>query len=135
MKYFFETLLVHSAWEEAMDEGLLWVPLAEEWEDREVHSHIVAVKIRGGHELSLFVHMLMANMNAYPIHYPIVPKGTGLIRCVFHAHNTREEVDRLVATIGEWALEMLEIERGDSENAIPSAMRRAFALQAAGWKE
>ncbi|KAG9197127.1 hypothetical protein G6514_002251 [Epicoccum nigrum] len=135
VKYFFETLLVHPAWEEAMDEGLLWVPLAEEWEDREVHSHIVAVKIRGGHELSLFVHMLMANMNAYPIHYPIVPKGTGLIRCVFHAHNTREEVDRLVATIGEWALEMLEIERGDSENTIPSAMRRAFALQAAGWKE
>ena len=117
-----------------MDEGLLRVPLVEDWEERQVHSHIVAVKIRGGHEFSLFVHMLMANMNAYPIQYPVVPKGTGLIRCVFHAHNTREEVDRLVAAIGEWALEMLEIERGESKSTVPTAMRRAIAMQASGWK-
>ena len=115
-----------------MDEGLLWVPLADEWEDRQVQSHIVAVKVRGGHEASLFFHMLMANMNAYAIQYPVVPKGTGLIRCVFHAHNTRDEVDRLVATIGEWALEMLQIERGDSKSTVPTALRRALAMQASG---
>jgi 8-amino-7-oxononanoate synthase len=135
VKYFLQTLLDDPSWQEAMDEGLIWVPLAEEWEERAVHSHIVPIKIRGGHEMSLFVHMLLANMNAYPIHYPIVPKGTGLIRCVFHAHNTKEEIDRLVATVGEWALEMLEIERSGEQNTLPSAMRRALALQAAGWKE
>lgn len=118
-----------------MDEGLISVPLAEDWKERLVHSHIVPIKLRGGHEFPLFVHMLMANMNAYPIQYPVVPKGTSLIRCVFHAHNTREEIDRLVATVGDWAVEMLEIERGESKHTLPSAMRRAFAIQASGWKE
>lgn len=118
-----------------MDEGLISVPLAEDWEERPIHSHIVAIKVRGNHEISLSVHLLQANMNAYPIHYPIVPKGTGRIRCVFHAHNTREEVDRLIAAVGEWATEVLEIERSGSESALPSAMRRAFAMQSSGWQE
>lgn len=107
-----------------MDEGLISVPLANEWEDRAIHSHVIPIKVRPGHELILFEHLAIANMMAYPISYPTVPKGTACIRLVFHAHNTREEIDRLVTTIGKWAIETLEIERGELKNTLPSAMRQ-----------
>lgn len=74
--------------------------------------------------------MAMANMNAYAISYPIVPKGTGRIRLVFHAHNTPEEVDRLVQTVGQWASEMMAIECSGNKNAVPSAARMAYSMQA-----
>ncbi|KAJ5496619.1 8-amino-7-oxononanoate synthase [Penicillium fimorum] len=130
VKYFFETIMAHPVWEEAMDEGLISVPLAEDWETRPFHSHIVPLKLRPRHEHYLFFHMAMANMNAYPISYPIVPKGTGRIRLVFHAHNTTEEIDRLIETVSEWVLEMLEIERGESKNTVPSAARLGYSIQA-----
>lgn len=67
IEYFFQTMLEHPDWEQSLDEGLLSVPLAEEWEDRAVHSHVIPIKVRPGHEKSLFIHLLMANINAYPI--------------------------------------------------------------------
>ncbi|KAE9363948.1 8-amino-7-oxononanoate synthase [Stipitochalara longipes BDJ] len=129
VKYFFEAIMAHPVWEEAMDEGLISVPLAEDWELRPFHSHIVPLKLRRGHEHFLFVHLAMANMNAYAISYPVVPKGTGIIRLVFHAHNTTKEIDRLLDSVGDWAQEMLDIERGESKNALPSAARRAYSMQ------
>lgn len=135
VKYFFATLLGDSKWQDAMDEGLIAVPLSEDWEERPYHSHVVAVKISGGHEFSLFVHLVMVNMQAYPISYPTVPKGTGLVRCLIHAHNTTEEIDRLVAAIGDWAEEIMEIQHSESKSTVPSALRRAMALEASGWKE
>jgi 8-amino-7-oxononanoate synthase len=134
VKYFFESLLANPVWEEAMDEGLISVPLAEDWEERSFHSHVVPVKLRPGHEHYLFVHLAVANMNAYCISYPIAPKGTGRIRLVFHAHNTKEEIDRLIEVVSDWVVEMLEMERGESKNTLPSAMRHAFDMQASGWK-
>jgi len=65
-----------------MDEGSIFVLSAEDYEERSVHSYIVPIKIRGNHEISLSIHLLIANMSAYPIHYPIVPRVTGRIRCV-----------------------------------------------------
>ncbi|KAL2017253.1 hypothetical protein VTK56DRAFT_2365 [Thermocarpiscus australiensis] len=130
VRYFFKQITAHPVWEEAMDEGLISVPLAEDWELRSFHSHIVPLKLRPRHEHYLFFHLALANMNAYAISYPIVPKGTGRIRLVFHAHNTVEEIDRLVSTVADWALEMLEIERGGSKNGLPSAARRAYSMQA-----
>ncbi|KAF2713295.1 8-amino-7-oxononanoate synthase [Pleomassaria siparia CBS 279.74] len=129
VKYFFESLLDDPSWQEAMDEGLISVPLAEDYEERAVLSHVVPVKMKPGHDFSLFVHLAMKNMNAYPMGYPVVPKGTALVRILFHAHNTKEEIDRLVAAVGEWAIEVLELERNGSKNALPSAMRRFLALQ------
>ncbi|KAF2462909.1 8-amino-7-oxononanoate synthase [Lindgomyces ingoldianus] len=134
VKYFFQALLEDPDWEEALDEGLLSVPLAEEWEERSVQSHVIPIKVRPGHESSLFVHLLIANINAYPISYPTVPRGTALIRLVFHAHNTRAEIDYLLKTIGAWVVEMLSIERGESSNTVPAAQRQFLALQANGWK-
>ncbi|KAI0505429.1 8-amino-7-oxononanoate synthase [Xylaria bambusicola] len=134
VSHFFKSLLVDPAWEDAMDEGILSVPLAEDWDARPFHSHIVPVKVRTGDEQSLFMQLIMANINAYCISYPVVPKGTALIRLVFHAHNTRDDINRLISVIGEWAIEMLKIKNGEAKNTIPSAARHVFSMQAAGWK-
>ena len=112
-----------------MDEGLISVPLAEEWDLRPYNSHIVPLKLRRGHEHYLFVHLAMANMNAYAISYPIVPKGTGRIRLVFHAHNTEQEINLLIETVSEWLVEMLGLERSGSKNAIPKAARLVCSMQ------
>ncbi|CRL19369.1 Pyridoxal phosphate-dependent transferase, major domain [Penicillium camemberti] len=134
VRYFFDSLLDDPIWQEAVDEGLVSVPLAEDHEARSVVSHVVPIKVKPGHDFSLFVHLAMANMNAYPMAYPVVPKGTALVRMLFHAHNTKEEVDRIIAAVGEWVEEMLAIERGESKNVLPSAMRKFHALQTAnGW--
>lgn len=127
-------MLEHPNWEDALDEGILSVPLAVDWEDRSVHSHVVPIKVRPGHETHLFSHILIAGFNAYPISYPTVPKGTALIRLVFHAHNTTEEIDRLLDTVGTWAVDVLEVERGESKHKVPAAKRQFLALQANGWK-
>lgn len=116
-----------------MDEEILSVPLAEEWEQRPIHSHVIPVKVKPGHETHLFTHMLMANINAYPISYPTVPKGTALIRLVFHAHNTREDIDHLLKTMGAWAIDMLSVEHGESKHKLSAAERQFQALKANGW--
>ncbi|KAI0420354.1 hypothetical protein F5X98DRAFT_331905 [Xylaria grammica] len=41
------------------------------------------------HDFSLSVHLAIANMDAYPITYPTVPRGTALVRMLFRAHNTK----------------------------------------------
>ncbi|KAH8131307.1 8-amino-7-oxononanoate synthase [Trichoderma asperelloides] len=135
VKYFFESLLDHPTWQEAMDEGLISVPLAEDYEQRSVLSHVVPIKVKPGHDFFLFIHLAKANMNAYPMAYPVVPKGTALVRMLFHAHNTKEEVDKIVTAVGEWADEILSIERGESKNVIPSSMREFLAMQGTnGWE-
>ncbi|CAA9966683.1 Pyridoxal phosphate-dependent transferase major domain [Pyrenophora teres f. maculata] len=130
LKYFFQALLEHPGWEEALDEEILSVPLAEGWEDRAVHSHIIPIKIRPGHETHLFGHLLIANINAYPISYPIVPKGTALIRLVFHAHNTKKDIDYLLDTIAAWAAQMLSTEGHESKNMVQLAQQQFLALEA-----
>jgi 8-amino-7-oxononanoate synthase len=42
-------------------------------------------------------------INARPITWPTVPKGKDRVRLCLHAGNTREEVDRLVTAVVEWA--------------------------------
>lgn len=129
MKHFFQTITADPVCEEALDQGLLKIPLAEDWQDRPVHSHIVPIKTRPRHEQYLCFHLALRGINAYCISYPVVPKGESRIRLVFHAHNTREEIERLLAVISSWASEMLEIEEGNSKNTLPSAARQVFALQ------
>ncbi len=105
-------------------------PLAEDWELRPYHTHIVPIHTRTRHEQYLFFHLCYASINAYHIAYPIVPKGSTRIRLVFHAHNTKEEVDALVNAICSWAQEMLNIEHGETENSLPTAARQVYTLQA-----
>ncbi|KAN0067130.1 Pyridoxal phosphate-dependent transferase [Elaphomyces granulatus] len=131
VKYFFHKLTNDPVWEEAVDAGLLSCPLAEDWEQRQCHSHIVPIRTRPRHEQYLFFHMSLAGMNAYNISYPVVPKGSSRIRMVFHAHNTEQEVDTAVAAICGWAAEMLEIEDGASNATLPKAALQVYAVQAA----
>jgi 8-amino-7-oxononanoate synthase len=92
-------------------------------------THIVPVHTRTRHELFLFFHLMWENMTAYAFSFPIVPKGQSRVRLVFHAHNTKEQVAALATAICDWAREMLEIERGETDNALPSATRRVYAWQ------
>ena len=131
VKYFFQTLTSNPIWEEALDAGLLSCPLAEDWELRPCLSHIVPIRTRPRHEQYLFFHLSLANMNAYNISYPTVPKGSSRVRMIFHAHNTKDEVNAAVAAICDWASEMLDIENGASENVLPKAARQVYAMQAA----
>ncbi|KIX08679.1 uncharacterized protein Z518_03336 [Rhinocladiella mackenziei CBS 650.93] len=127
VKYFFQTITSDPICEEAMDEGLLTLPLVEDWEQRTVHSHIVPIKTRPRHEQYLAFHLGMMKMNAYSISYPVVPKGGSRVRVVLHAHNTKEQIEHLVSGISSWAGEMLELER--EKDGLPRAARQVFALQ------
>lgn len=71
--------------------------------------------------------VLANNMNAYPMAFPVVPKGESRVRLVFHAHNTEAQIDKLVTTICGWAKEMLDIKEGRTENSLPSATRQLYA--------
>lgn len=112
-----------------MDEGILKIPLTEDYESIEHLTHIVPVLTRQKHELYLFFHLMINNINAYPITFPVVPKGKCRVRLVFHAHNGLDQAETLANVICEWAQEMLEIESGETENVMPSAARRVYAMQ------
>lgn len=131
MKYFFSHLTLNPVWDQAVDEGLLDVPLLEDWESRPFQTHIVPLRTRPGHEMLLFFQLILNNMNAYPMVFPVVPKGKSRIRLVFHAHNTLEQIDALISNICKWAQEMLEIQNGEAESTLPNAARRVYAMQVA----
>ena len=57
------------------------------------------------HPRPLSAYLFSLGMNVRPITWPTVPKGKGRIRVCLHAGNTREEVDRLVLAIVQWAKE------------------------------
>ncbi|KAH9930074.1 pyridoxal phosphate-dependent transferase [Fomitopsis serialis] len=51
----------------------------------------------------LSAHLRALGLNARPITWPTVPKGRERVRVCLHAGNSREEVERLVAGMVEWA--------------------------------
>lgn len=55
------------------------------------------------HPRPLSAHLRVRGLNARPITWPTVPKGADRIRVCLHAENTRQDVDRLVGGIIEWA--------------------------------
>jgi 8-amino-7-oxononanoate synthase len=102
------------------------VPLANEWEDAPFLTHIVPIRTRPRYNLYLFFQLMLKNMNAYPMSFPIVPKGKDIIRLVFHVHNTTDQVEVLVECIMAWAVEMMAIEKG--KGGLPRAAREVYAL-------
>lgn len=123
VRHFLKAITAHPVWDEAVDEGILNVSLAEDYESIEHLTHIVPVLTRPKHELCLFFHLMINNINAYNMSFPVVPKGKSRVRLVFHAHNDLDQAETLANVICEWAQEMLEIEVGKTENVIPSAAR------------
>jgi len=51
----------------------------------------------------LSAHLLAHGLNARPISWPTVPKGTDRVRVCLHAGNTREDIDALVDASIAWA--------------------------------
>ena len=52
----------------------------------------------------LSAHLLAHGLNARPISWPTVPKGTDRVRVCLHAGNTRKEIDALVSATIAWAI-------------------------------
>lgn len=78
----------------------------------------------------LCYHLQLAGLSVFPIDYPVVPKGKGRLRVVFHAGNTVSEIEKLVVAICEWAQEILDIEAGGKgSEKIPSAVQQVQASQ------
>ncbi|KAI0656434.1 PLP-dependent transferase [Cubamyces menziesii] len=55
------------------------------------------------HPRPLSAHLRVRGLNARPITWPTVPKGADRVRVCLHSANTKEEVDRLVSAMIEWA--------------------------------
>ncbi|KAI6083377.1 8-amino-7-oxononanoate synthase [Hypoxylon rubiginosum] len=131
VKHFFRSITATSIWEEATNAGILSIPLLDDWEEREFQTQIVPVRTQPGQEKLLFLHLLTNDINAYPMSYPVVPKGESRIRLIFHAHNTTEQIDKLAATICDWARDMLDVKSGKSAVATSRAAMQLHALQSA----
>ncbi|CRK28649.1 8-amino-7-oxononanoate synthase like protein [Verticillium longisporum] len=129
--YFFEKLTTNLEWQRAKAAGLLSCPLSEGWEQRAYHTHIVPIWTKPRHEQYLFFHMMSENMNAYNFAYPVVPKGKSRVRMVFHAHNTKADIDKTVSTIAEWVREMLDIEQDESAEYVPRIASEVYGMKAA----
>ncbi|EJD06919.1 PLP-dependent transferase [Fomitiporia mediterranea MF3/22] len=65
----------------------------------------------------LSIHLRNLGLNARPISWPTVPKGKDRVRVCLHAGNSKEEVERLVDGIVEWA------EREVRRRAMPTGTR------------
>ncbi|PPJ60880.1 hypothetical protein CBER1_11209 [Cercospora berteroae] len=131
VKLFLSKMAALDVWERASEMGILSIPVADdEWEaeDHEV-THIVALWTRQRYNWFLVFHLQLNGIAAFPVDYPTVPKGQGRIRLMFHAKNTEAHVEYLVATIGNWAKEMVEIENsGGDKSKVPRAAQRAFEM-------
>ncbi|OOF98128.1 hypothetical protein ASPCADRAFT_128303 [Aspergillus carbonarius ITEM 5010] len=115
VKHFFETITANPVYDEANDAGILSTPPRRRLGVSPV-SH-------AGHTRDDA--STLAGLSVFPIDYPVVPKGKGRVRVVLHAGNTTNEVEKLAATICEWAQEMLDIEESGKGGAkIPSAARQ-----------
>ncbi|KAF2264424.1 8-amino-7-oxononanoate synthase, partial [Lojkania enalia] len=129
VRHFLKTITAHPIWDEAVEEGILNIPLAEDYESIEHLTHIVPVLTRPKHELYLFFHLMINNINAYAVSFPMVPKGKSRVRLVFHAHNGLDQAETLANVNCEWAQEMLDIEANKTENVLPSAARQVYAMK------
>lgn len=92
-------------------------------------THIVPLWVgQQRYALYLAFHLTRDGLNGCHIVFPIVGKGEDRVRLIMHAHNTEDDVRRLVGSICTWAEEMMEIEASADKKRIPSAARLAYDL-------
>jgi hypothetical protein len=61
----------------------------------------------------------------------VVPKGKPRARISIHAYNTEEQIKQVVASICEWATEMMEVEEGKARDyALPKAAQQVYTRMA-----
>lgn len=111
--------------------GILSIPISEDWESREFLAHCVPVWTRQRFNFWLIFDLQLANFCAFPIDYPTVPKGQSRTRLIFHAANTKAEVDVLASTICSLAQENRHRRRGfEGRPKMPKAAQQIYALMA-----
>lgn len=129
MRHFFTKIRAHPIWEEANDRGIISIPVSEDWEERDFQTQIVMLwtRERYGHWLSF--HLDARKYSAFPVAFPVVPKGSARLRVVIHADHTEQQIDGFVAAICEWAEEMVEIEMGTGgQGKVPRVAQQVYAL-------
>lgn len=126
VRYFFDNLFSRPVWEKAKRMELLSIPVAENYEFKKLLTQIVPLwtQARDNHHLASHLHL--RDYKAFPVSYPVVPKGQGRIRLVFHAGNTTEEIDTLIGIICDWAQEMID----SLNNQVPLTCTWARIIQA-----
>lgn len=109
LRYFYRTIQSHPLWEKANTAGILSIPSRDGYEHKDIVTQIVPIWTRARDNHHLAAHLHYADVTAWPVDYPVVPKEQGRVRLVLHAHNTPAQIDLLVKVIMEWANEMLEM--------------------------
>ncbi|KAL8939390.1 MAG: hypothetical protein Q9216_003376 [Gyalolechia sp. 2 TL-2023] len=129
VKHFFRATAADPVWQQATKRGILSIPLSTNWEDRSFQTPIVPIQTRRQYSYWLVFHLYLHKFSAIPVEYPVVPKGQNRIRLVFHASNTNVQIENLISTIGDWAQEMMDIEKdqGAGQARIPTAARQVYA--------
>lgn len=122
----------HPAYERITEAGIIDVPLMEGWESKQFVTQIVPIMTAKKHNYYLMFHLQLLKMAAYPIDFPVVPKGTSRIRLVFKATNTPEEIEELATAICEWGDEMLKIKQDGHTGTLPKAARQVYSWLAEG---
>lgn len=86
------------------------MPVADGYETQDFVTHVIPIWTRDKENRLLAVHLHLSDFCAWPIDFPVVPKGEGRVRLVFHSKNTFEEVEGLVGLICEWCQASVEQE-------------------------
>jgi hypothetical protein len=61
----------------------------------------------------------------------VVSKGKARVRITIHARNTEEQIKQVVASICEWATEMVKVEEGKArDHALPKAAQQVYTWMA-----
>lgn len=110
------------------DEGIISIPMADDWESQTYLTHIVAVLTEPRHNYFLSLHLQLLRFWVFPVDPPAVPKGTSRVRVVFHANATEQQVIDLAEAIIEWAKEMLEIKQSGKEGTLPTAAQQVYKI-------
>lgn len=128
--FYLDTLTSHPVYKKAHKKGILDIPIHEDgsWHETPI-THIVPLWTpRQKHALYLAFHLTRDGINGCYIVFPIVGKGEDRVRLLLHAHNTKDDVRKLIDSITTWTQEMLDIEASGDKNRLPSAARLAFDL-------
>jgi len=132
VRYYLDTLTSHPTYKRAYRRGMLDMPHFEDqdgmWHDVPI-THLVPLWCRRpNHALYLAFHLTRDGFNPCNIAFPIVGKGEDRVRLTLHAYNTRQDMDRLVASIMAFTEEMFAIEASGDKTRLPAAAKLAYAL-------
>lgn len=128
--FYLDTLTSHPTYKKAYKKGMLDMPVHEDgaWHETPV-THIVPLWTRRPkHALYLAFHLTKDGFNGCYIMFPIVSKGEDRVRLLMHAHNTKDDVRKLIGSMTAWIQEMLDIEASGDKNRLPTAARLAFDI-------